>query len=421
MAGTAVNITDYTAIPGELADDAWVFPTVEGRSKGGKKTYWRVSVRLEADGRPAKIRPTYFENRAMPPNISGVIKVDSWVDGGVVKKAAPTIVSVGKNIGKKSQTNVFCQALRDALGMYNKQLRKADTAGDMYPPMLAKLYADVRDKKGLITDQFYVQRKYNGVRCMVYLRAGEPVAYSRTRKVYPGCSFKEELRVPLQKAGATLYIDGEAYSHDMPLQDISGAMRSEAPTGALLQYVIYDCFDPARPDLIYSDRYDILREIFETYGGAFKACQLAPTLYIERDQVDAYYKQFLDEGYEGLMVRLDKRYVPSYNSYHCDFLLKMKATLDKEFTIVGWEVGQKGKARGALMIVCEVATTDGGVATFPVTPAMELDRRKELAAEMPREFEKNYKGRPLIVYFDEYSTLGIPQRARTNMEIRTWE
>jgi hypothetical protein len=65
---------------------------------------------------------------------------------------------------------------------------------------------------------------------------------------------------------------------------------------------------------------------------------------------------------------------------------------------------------------------------FPVTPAMELPERIILAKKMAiieengkTHFENNYLGKMLIVYFDEKSIDGLPQRARTKMEIRTWD
>jgi hypothetical protein len=56
----------------------------------------------------------------LPDDLRGWIKVDSRIEGGKIKKSDATIVKSGKNIGKASATNVFCQSLRDALGLHNK-------------------------------------------------------------------------------------------------------------------------------------------------------------------------------------------------------------------------------------------------------------------------------------------------------------
>jgi hypothetical protein len=78
------------------------------------------------------------------------------------------------------------------------------------------------------------------------------------------------------------------------------------------------------------------------------------------------------------------------------------------------------------MIVCSMPNDPNR--RFPVTPAMELPDRIALAKKMAlvedngkTHFENNYLGRMLIVYFDEKSVDGLPQRARTKMEVRTWD
>jgi hypothetical protein len=99
----------------------------------------------------------------------------------------------------------------------------------------------------------------------------------------------------------------------------------------------------------------------------------------------------------------------------------MKKTYDREYEISGWTTGVKGKAALALMIICR-----SGDKTFPVTPAMELEERNALAKKMKTvesngktHFENHWLGRPLIVYFDDYSKDNLPQRARTKMEIKS--
>ena len=57
-----------------------------------------------------------------------------------------------------------------------------------------------------------------------------------------------------------------------------------------------------------------------------------------------------------------------------------KAEFDDELVISGWETGRKGKAAGAFMVKCLAAN---GV-EFPVTPAMELPIRIEMAKKMKK-------------------------------------
>jgi hypothetical protein len=75
------------------------------------------------------------------------------------------------------------------------------------------------------------------------------------------------------------------------------------------------------------------------------------------------------------------------------------------------------------MIICEHAGKE-----FPVTPAMTLLERNELAESMNREvspgvtyFDATYRGKKIIVEFDDLSKDGLPQRASTKLEFRVEE
>jgi ATP-dependent DNA ligase len=461
MTSTAINITDFrTQIPGKLIDEyTWGFPTVESNNSSGKKMYWKIKVRVakttsndkklveeNLDGNFYKIVDAFYESSSVIENAYGWISVDSGHVGGKNRDVIPTIVKSGKNIGKANATNVFTQALRDALGLYMKQLNKAVLGAEKnvgvtcYPPMLATLLRDVKNVK---YKNAFVQRKYDGVRAVAtYDPAaskdafGNPIGgvilYSRTKRPYVGFDYiKEELihaLSDLYEAGTHVYLDGEIYKHGMLLQDISGyARREDKSTDVKVDYMVYDMFIPSKPELKYSERKQILENIFEEHG-PFNNIKLVETFKIDTaEDANNLYNQFLSEKYEGAMLRIDSPYRYSEKGYRSKNLLKMKPELDAEFTIIGYETGTKGKAASAIMFICE---TDSKI-QFNVTPAMELSERTELAKKMltlvtvdgitMTYFDANYKGKKLIVYFDEWSRDKVPQRARTKGVIRTWD
>lgn len=436
MAGTALTIRDYhTQIPGEIRDNAWVFPQINSVNSHGKTTEWRIYVKvfrarpdlsLEIpDDAFVPFDPTFLDNKPLE-DLRAWINVDFRIADGKVRKSVPTILTKGKGKGK-SATNVVCQALRDALSEHNKHLRKvvsvqAEGETTRYPPMLAQV---LKEQVSVDFRNTYVQRKYNGVRAVATLDVASAavVMYSRRKKTYPGFAYiKKELDPVLRfywDDDRQLYLDGEFYKHGVPLQDISGiARREETANDPKYNFMIYDCFIANEPELKYSQRMAILQQIFAEFELEYsKPVETFPVN--TEEEVQTLYKQFLAENYEGAMLRFDQPYMYSYNERHSKMLLKIKPTLDAEFTIVGWETGEKGKAAEALMIICE---TNG--VKFPVTPAMELNDRIALAKKMSdvidgkTYFEREYLGKPLIVYFDEYSKDNVPQRARTKMELR---
>ncbi len=468
MTSTNTSIRDYRKeIPGSLSDDrlTWWFPTVESMNTNGKKMFWKIYVRVvdtsvagDQNQQFIPLNDEFFDSKPMPKHLNGWINVDSGIIGMKVRKTAPTIIHKGLNSEKTNATNVFTQALRDAYGHYNKHAKKAHSGADVnaettdkaiakcttefLPPMLAQILKDQSVKPKISPEHpLYVQRKYNGVRTVTTLQVDTKddittytvVMYSRRKNLYPGFEYIKAELLPILKeywlAGQKLYLDGEIYKHGVALQDISGqARRDDSANEETLEkydYMIYDCFVTTQPDLTYSKRKELLDDIFQNPEHKLTYAKHVETFECSSyEEIDALYKTFLVEGFEGAMVRLDTKYNWSYNERHSKVLLKMKPTYDAEFEVVGMSAEGKGKAAGALMIICK--TTAGK--HFPVTPAMEIVERIALAQKMKEvepngktHFENHWFGKPLIVYFDELSKDKLPQRARTKLEIRTWQ
>ena len=53
------------------------------------------------------------------------------------------------------------------------------------------------------------------------------------------------------------------------------------------------------------------------------------------DEVQSYYGEYVERGYEGQMLRLDE----NYENKRSNSLLKHKSFIDEEYTIVGFEEG----------------------------------------------------------------------------------
>ena len=497
MRVTNAAIRDFTTeIPGQITDDGltWRFPTVKGVNSHGREIQWTIMVSAidtNADDavptRGTAFLPVlqFMDNKPITiPGIHGQIRVETGLVGGKVRDGVPTTVAVGKSIGRRNETNTICQALRDAYGKYTVQARRTahvpvlddDTVLVLYPPMLAQTLEAQKRKKPMtisVKSPVYVQRKYNGVRAVVTFDTTaqnneEPntknvIMYSRKRLAYSGFRrVKEELFAPLQKyivsRGSTLFFDGEIYKHGARLQDISGLARrddGDEETAAAGQredigfdesdctYMIYDCFDPRKPDLIFTERRAILTELLGVESGTFISeknlltnIEVVETFKVTTHaNIQRYYEMFLGEGYEGAMIRINTVYTYSINDRHTTALLKMKPVHDGEYEIVGHGLGGKGKAFRSLMVNCKTAardSDDGGEIKegipFAVTPAMEIAEREALAAKMIEveangrtHFDNHWRGKMLIVYYDELSRDGVPQRGRTKMEIRTWD
>ena len=469
MASKSVTIRDFRKeLPGKLTQThTYSFDQVVSTNRNGKTTYWTIIVRLciESDTKLLDengdnpndkfvlIDDSFFDSKTViePQGgfpVVGWIKVLSKTgDDGKIKKSPPTYIREGKNIGKANATNVFTQALRDAFSKYNKQMAKSvegeptnEEGCEMYPPMLSQSYADQKvPVDWSLPSPKYVQYKFNGVRAIATMNAeGDVVMYSRTRKVYPGFSYlKAELfqllLVAVDQKMQNVYLDGEVYKHGVPLQVISGTARQELNESKQeiikLEYHVYDLFIPDKPALTQTERMELLKKLQEQ-AGELKYIKFVTTWRIEsKAELDQKYATALADGFEGLMLRLDKPYEYSYNDYHSKYLLKFKPTLDGEYKILGYLAGTQGKSEGALMFELEIPNPNGPPRVLTINLGMELDERKQLYVKMSQveengltHFENKYKGKMLTIKYDELSTDGVPVRARTDgIVIRDYE
>jgi len=441
MTSTSTNITDFKALPGIVGETGfwYYFPTVTSTSRTNKEIFWRILVGLEDTEKDklVKLTDNLFENKRLDEKYIAVIRVESGYVGGKIKDAPDTYVREGKNIGKSNETNVFCQALREAYSKYTKQADKTTAQSTYIRPMLATNIKDIKK----ITWPMYVQCKFDGNRAMTRIDTDRTVMfYSRNLKPIKGVPQTVEgdilklysaagqyfVNKSLPKASReVIFFDGELYKHMASLQSL-GALRKKTNadnTDPDLKYYIYDLYFGKDPKMSFADRLDMLRGISEKYTAAngkntsivFVDTYLAATL----EQAENYYKEFLNNNYEGAMLRIpDAAYEQSPNNYHSKVLIKMKPRHDNEFEVIGIAGGEsKGKEEGALMIIC---TTDDGE-SFTVQPALPLSQRIALFDKYSKNrqaFKTELSGKYIKVYYDDVSDDGIPLRAKTKLEVR---
>ena len=190
----------------------------------------------------------------------------------------------------------------------------------------------------------YIQPKLDGVRCL-FTKDG---AYSRNHKQFMNVRHIEMALKPFFDQHPDVILDGELYNHKLKrdFEKIISLVRKQKPTDDdrrdaqhLVQFHCYDYFDGVMYDS-YSTRQDQLA-CSNIYGPCVK--------YVETHLVKSYdiaranHKVYLEDGYEGSIIRLDGLYKHG-RSYD---LMKFKDFSDTEATIIGYEIG-KGKRTGTL-------------------------------------------------------------------------
>ena len=217
-------------------------------------------------------------------------------------------------------------------------------------PMLAY---PVSDKPIDYTKPTFIQPKLDGVRCLIQAEklpfdmGYEPVAYSRTGKVWKNIDHILGSLRPFFDKYPNVILDGELYNHDFrdDFESIISMVRKTKPTdedrSISRKNVQFHCYDIVDETMSFAMRNEfILQELYDNYDYV----HILPCIKVHsHDNAIYQHKINLKAGYEGSILR-------SNNVYQCKrshALRKFKDFSDAEATIVGYLDG-KGKRTGTL-------------------------------------------------------------------------
>lgn len=346
-----------------------------------------------------------------------VIIVKAGQQGGK-KTTHKTIITKGKNIGRSNETTPFEQACKEALSKWENKKKKAvenieqlDDESVFIKPLLAKVYKDHKNK---VEYPVYTQEKFNGVRGVAVLHENKALFFSRNGKVYniPYIS-KELLMVYADNNCPNIMFDGEIYLHGVPLEYIAGCMNRKSSisklkdkVGCKLQYWIYDIYDKDNKNMTFKKRNKLLNNLD---WREYKYLKIANTdIAKDESKLISLFNQYIENGYEGLMVR-NKNGIYKPGARSSD-LLKLKSFMDAEYEIVGYNEG-RGKYENVPIWVCK--TEDGS--KFNVTPKGNMEHKKYLF-----DNADSMIGKLLTVQYAELTTKGTP-RFGIGITIRDYE
>jgi len=271
-----------------------------------------------------------------------------------------------KNVGRSNETTIDEQCDLEIKSLYKDRLTKGyfekvediDTF-DKFKPMLAQKFKKVDWKK---TPHVWSQPKLDGIRCLA------------TRHGVFTRQFKEHIAIPhiwnhlksFFEKNPTAVLDGELYNHKYRdnFNEISSIVRKSKPTeediaksAKSIQYHVYDCVWTDDADAGFNKRLgDIPNDIFTPWF-----MEEVPTCSCSSDEhLDEVYSAYMEEGYEGQMVRLDIK----YEHKRSKSLLKRKEFIDEEFKVLDIKEGQGNWAGMAKIVTVELPngdTCDAGI------------------------------------------------------------
>jgi DNA ligase-1 len=374
-------------------------PILYGTEKNGKIKQWKASVYL---------------NHSNHSNYAISFIEFGQLDGK--KQTAIREYKEGKNIGKKNETTPLQQCINETRKKwsdkkekenykenydynYNNNKEEDKEEDNKYFPMLAHTYdPNTNDsKKNKITFPCYVQPKLDGLRCIMYQTQDNIIkCQSRTGAYFNTMShITDELSLFFNKYRVIL--DGELYTDEMPFEELAGLIKKKKLSDSdreKLKFVKYHVYDIIDLNKTYSERNkDIQSKITR-----FKYIVSVPTyLSNTKEDVKEYFGQFIEKGYEGIMLRnMQGLYRCNYRSYD---LQKYKEFKESEYEIIGFKEGE-GRDKGTVIWICK---TEKG-REFNVRPRGTIEKRREF-------FNKGnkYIGKKLTVIYQELSELEIPR------------
>lgn len=260
--------------------------------------------------------------------------------GGKLQTTEWTLVEE-TNVGRSNHRNLSEQAIFEANASVTKQkeqgwresIEELNATPKAFDCMLADSYTD-RKKELNFSEGVYVQPKLDGIRLNVI--NGEFL--SRNKKPFVSIPHLDFLKSISLKYN--MVFDGELYNHEYKedFNKITSIVKKTKPTTSDLEeskqkifYYVYDGYFLENPEMKFIDRLNRVKEILTLESVDLSRIVIVNTQQCNSPEVvDAYYGEFLENGYEGQMVRVNVAYQQKRGKY----LLKRKEFFDEEYEIV---------------------------------------------------------------------------------------
>ena len=296
-----------------------------GLTSTGKVKIWEVAVTVLEDG------------TAAIDQIYGLL-------GGSLQTNRK-IIREGKNLGKSNETSVIEQANSEAESKFTKKQDDGYSTDkdNLRVPMLPMLALKFNDRKKDIVYPAYTQPKLDGCRCFCEKVSDTEIVYtSRKGKAITTLGHITPSLLNIMVIGEIF--DAEVYNRDMSLQQIMSAVKKQRPASLKLELWIFDVADTT---IGYEERYTK----YSSLPAQPYIVQVPAYLVDTEAEVHIYHDKFIQDGYEGIMI---KNCSGGYKFKHrSKDLQKLKNFEDKEFEVIGSYEGEGTTYEGMITLLCK--------------------------------------------------------------------
>lgn len=258
-----------------------------------------------------------------------------------------TVISEGKNLGKKNATTSEEQAFSEAESRWEKKVKHGGYWEDIndidkikfVEPMLANHYKDRPAKKVFANGPVMVDRKYNGKRQVTH----KDGAFSRKGEPIPSAPHIFERVKHFFQEHPNLVLDGELYNHDYRYklsEFIKFVNKTKhitpedfAGSAAIVDYYIYDGygFTWNGVEITEETKCSVRRQALRELLAGIEDIVVVETRWASNDEeVMTIFVSDINDGYEGSIVRIDAE----YQHNRTNDLLKVKPEDDDEGIIL---------------------------------------------------------------------------------------
>lgn len=202
---------------------------------------------------------------------------------------------------------------------------------------------------------WYASRKFDGVRCSVFLKEGEePLALSRTGK--PFDTLEPLLQYFRGYTGPSIMLDGElALWNENGEDDFKGIMSEIRRKDHQIENVTFHLFDTiftdGDPDP-FSKRLAYMKELIKRWEMPNRMRVIRQTPVKDEEHFQCLLSGARERGWEGIILRKDAL----YKGCRSRDLLKVKEMQDLEAKVIGIETGKMRVVREGKEIEIDVMT-----------------------------------------------------------------
>jgi DNA ligase-1 len=171
----------------------------------------------------------------------------------------------------------------------------------LYPGLLRRFDVMRADKVRPFKGEYYVEPKYDGLRCLIVAQGSTVTLYSRNGKEFTS---SDHLKSQVREIGASLgdrVFDGELTSGNF--NESSSSVRKKNSSDDSVVLNLFDLLTLSEwrdPQLTYKERRKRLVEHYVQTPNI----RLVPSYYVgDNKQAHGKYLEFLDQGYEGAIIK----------------------------------------------------------------------------------------------------------------------